>query len=53
MFPLLGDRSRLKESLLLKEEEELDEARIVLPEAAVEDPLKIQRVSLVGLSWLG
>ena len=51
MFPLLGEPNH-QESRLLKGVE-LMEVRMLLMERAVEEPLKIQRVWLVGLSWLG
>ena len=51
MFPLLGvpnhQESRLCKGVVL------EEVRMLPKRRAVEDPLKIQRVSLVGLSWLG
>ena len=51
MFPLLGVPNH-QESRLLKGVE-LMEVRMLPKRRAVEVPLKIQRVWLVGLSWLG
>ena len=52
MFPLLGE-PKYQESRLLNSLEPPEEIRMSSTALAVEEPLKIQKVWLVGVSWLG